>query len=165
MRILGIIPARFASTRLPGKPLVDIGGRSMVHRVVEQALQCRSLADVVVATDDARVAHHVNDFGGNAVMTSPDHPSGTDRCWEALCAMGQDRYDAVVNIQGDEPFVEPAQLDQLAALVTDPDVQAATLAQVVTDDRDLDDPGGGYDRDRCGDERPLLQPDGDTLSA
>jgi 3-deoxy-manno-octulosonate cytidylyltransferase (CMP-KDO synthetase) len=113
----------------------------MVQRVVEQALQCRSLADVVVATDDVRVAHHVNDLGANAVMTSPDHPSGTDRCWEALCAMGRERYDAVVNIQGDEPFVEPAQLDELAALLTAPDVQAATLAQVVTDDRDLDDPG------------------------
>ena len=141
LRILGVIPARFASTRLPGKPLVDIGGRSMVQRVVEQALQCTGLAEVVVATDDERVLEHVRSFGGQAVMTSPAHPSGTDRCAEALTIAGRDRFDAVVNIQGDEPFIVPAQIDELCAALRNAPGGIATLAQVVNDDRDLDDPG------------------------
>ncbi len=141
MRILGIIPSRYASTRLPGKPLVDIGGRSMVERVVEQARQCAGLAAVVVATDDERVAAHVRGFGGEVVMTSADHPSGTDRCFEALQQLGADRFDAVVNIQGDEPFIEPAQIDEVCATLRNAPGGIATLAQVVTDDRDLDDAG------------------------
>ncbi|MBS1936390.1 MAG: 3-deoxy-manno-octulosonate cytidylyltransferase [Bacteroidetes bacterium] len=141
MRILGIIPARHASTRLPGKPLVDIGGKSMVQRVVEQARLCTNLAGVVVATDDPRIAAHVSSFGGKAVSTSPDHPSGTDRCWEALVALGASGYDAVVNIQGDEPFIAPEQIDEVCACIAQPGVSIATLAQVVADDRDLDDPG------------------------
>jgi len=141
MRILGVIPSRYASTRLPGKPLVDIGGKSMVQRVVEQALQCARLDAVVVATDDERVAEHVRSFGGDVVMTSVEHPSGTDRCYEALVIKGRDRFDAVVNIQGDEPFIVPAQIDELCDCLVQPGVRIATLAQVVTDDRDLDDPG------------------------
>lgn len=141
MRILGVIPARFASTRLPGKPLVDIGGMSMVMRVVEQARQARALDMVVVATDDERVAAHVREHGAEAVMTSASHPSGTDRCFEALSIIGRDRFDAVVNVQGDEPFIEPEQIEELCdALVASPG-GIATLAQVVRDDRDLDDPG------------------------
>jgi 3-deoxy-manno-octulosonate cytidylyltransferase (CMP-KDO synthetase) len=141
MRILGVIPSRYASTRLPGKPLVDIGGMSMVQRVVEQARQCAGLDALVVATDDERVASHVRGFGGEVVMTSPDHPSGTDRCYEALERVGRDRFDAVVNIQGDEPFIVPAQIDELCACLKDPGVRIATLAQVVDDDKDLDDVG------------------------
>lgn len=141
MRILGIIPARYASTRLPGKPLVDIGGRSMVQRVVEQVRRCTGLAAVVVATDDERVADHVRGFGGEVVMTSPEHPSGTDRCYEALERMGRERFDAVVNIQGDEPFIEPAQIEEVCAALRGAPGGIATLAQVVTDDRDLDDAG------------------------
>ena len=141
MRILGVIPSRYASTRLPGKPLVDIGGKSMVQRVVEQARQCARLDAVVVATDDERVAEHVRGFGGEVVMTSPTHPSGTDRCYEALEKLGRDRFDAVVNIQGDEPFIVPGQIDELCACLAQTGVRIATLAQVVTDDRDLDDPG------------------------
>jgi 3-deoxy-manno-octulosonate cytidylyltransferase (CMP-KDO synthetase) len=95
----------------------------------------------VVATDDARVADHVRGFGGEVVMTSPDHPSGTDRCYEALERMGRDRFDAVVNIQGDEPFIEPAQIDEVCAALRNAPGGIATLAQVVTDDRDLDDAG------------------------
>ncbi|HRH39355.1 MAG TPA: 3-deoxy-manno-octulosonate cytidylyltransferase [Flavobacteriales bacterium] len=140
-RILGVIPARYASTRLPGKPLVDIGGKSMVQRVVEQALKSKSLSAVVVATDDERVAEHVRSFGGNVVMTSTDHPSGTDRCYEALVKCGLDKYDAVVNIQGDEPFIVPEQIDQLCAALHDAKGGIATLAQIVVDDADLDDPG------------------------
>ena len=141
MGLLGIIPARYASTRLPGKPLVDIGGRSMVMRVFDQAKQARSLSDVVVATDDQRIIDHVQAHGGIAVMTSADHPSGTDRCWEALEKMGASKYSGVVNIQGDEPFIVPAQIDELAAALSQKGAGIATLAQVVTDDRDLDDPG------------------------
>jgi 3-deoxy-manno-octulosonate cytidylyltransferase (CMP-KDO synthetase) len=139
--ILGVIPARYASSRLPGKPLADIGGRSMVMRVVDQARQCSALADVVVATDDDRVLEHVTAHGGRAVMTSVGHPSGTDRCAEALAMMGADGFDAVVNIQGDEPFIVPQQIDQLCAALVSAPGGIATLAQVVTDDRDLDDAG------------------------
>jgi len=140
-RILGIIPARYASSRLPGKPLVDIGGRSMVMRVYDQAKKAKSLSALVVATDDERVADHVKSHGGEVVLTSPDHPSGTDRCWEALRIMGAEAFDAVVNIQGDEPFIAPAQIDELSTEIAKPDVSIATLAQVVNDDRDLDEPG------------------------
>lgn len=141
LRILGIIPARYASSRLPGKPLVDIGGRSMVQRVVEQARKAGALSAVIVATDDERIVQHVNAFGGESVLTSPEHPSGTDRCFEALVKLGREKYDAVVNIQGDEPFIEPAQIDELCRTLQNADSGIATLAQVVTDDRDLDDPG------------------------
>ena len=139
MRILGIIPARYASTRLPGKPLADIGGRSMVQRVVEQASKAPSLSAVVVATDDARVAAHVRSFGGAVVMTGPQHPSGTDRCKEAMDLVGD--ADAVVNIQGDEPFIEPEQIEELCAVLRQAPGGLATLAQVVSDDRDLQDAG------------------------
>jgi 3-deoxy-manno-octulosonate cytidylyltransferase (CMP-KDO synthetase) len=141
MRVLGVIPARFASTRLPGKPLVDIGGTSMVMRVVEQARRSSSLERVIVATDDARVLEHVAAKGGECVMTSPDHPSGTDRCYEAFTIAGRERYDAVVNIQGDEPFIVPQQIDELCAALRRAAGGIATLAQIVSDDRDLDDPG------------------------
>lgn len=140
-RLLGVIPARYASSRLPGKPLVDIGGKSMVQRVLEQARRATSLAEVVVATDDQRIVDHVARIGGKAVLTSPAHPSGTDRCWEALQLLGTERFDGVVNIQGDEPFLEPAQIDEVAACLLQPGVSIATLAQVVTNDDDLDDPG------------------------
>lgn len=140
-RVLGVIPARYASSRLPGKPLADIGGRSMVMRVVDQARKAKSLHAVVVATDDRRVYDHVKEHGGEVVMTSADHPSGTDRCWEAAQVVGSTDFDAVVNIQGDEPFIVPEQIDELCACLRGSEVRIATLAQVVTDDRDLDDPG------------------------
>lgn len=141
MRILGIIPARYASTRLPGKPLVDINGKSMVQRVVEQARRSTSLSEVVVATDDRRIVDHVVAFGGKAVLTSPDHPSGTDRCREALAQVGDNRFDGVVNIQGDEPFIVPEQIDEACLCLMQDGVSIATLAQVVDSDRDLDEPG------------------------
>jgi 3-deoxy-manno-octulosonate cytidylyltransferase (CMP-KDO synthetase) len=141
MRILGVIPARYASTRLPGKALADINGKSMVQRVLERATGTKSLAEVVVATDDERIKAHVEGLGGIAVMTSSAHPSGTDRCFEALMVHGADRFDAVVNIQGDEPFLVPAQLDELCAALREAKGGIATLAHVVADDKDLDDPG------------------------
>ncbi|MFZ1665625.1 MAG: 3-deoxy-manno-octulosonate cytidylyltransferase [Flavobacteriales bacterium] len=140
-RIIGVIPARFASSRLPGKPLLDITGKSMVQRVVEQALRCEALAEVVVATDDERILNHVESFGGKSVMTAAAHSSGTDRCWEAVKLIGSHGFDGVVNIQGDEPFIAPEQIAEVCACLDQPDVGIATLAQVVQDDHDLDDPG------------------------
>lgn len=141
MRIIGIIPARYASTRLPGKPLVDIGGKSMIQRVVEQAQRSKSLSKVIVATDDPRILDHVTLFGAEAVMTREDHTSGTDRCFEALSILGRENFDAVVNVQGDEPFIEPAQIDELCEALKGAEGGIATLAQIVTDDADLEDPG------------------------
>ncbi len=141
MRILGIIPARFASSRLPGKPLMDIAGKSMLQRVVERAMRAKSLVDVVVATDDERIIDHVQSFGAKAVLTSAAHASGTDRCMEALDRSGIQGIGGVVNIQGDEPFIAPLQIDEVAACLALPGVPIATLAQVVVDDHDLDDPG------------------------
>jgi 3-deoxy-manno-octulosonate cytidylyltransferase (CMP-KDO synthetase) len=113
----------------------------MVQRVVEQANQASGLAQVLVATDDVRILDHVKDFGGHAVLTSPDHPSGTDRCWEAVSKTGETDFDAVVNIQGDEPFISPEQIEELCRTLADSPGGIATLAQLVTDDQDLDDPG------------------------
>lgn len=122
--ILGIIPARYASTRFPGKPLIDIQGKSMIQRVYEQASASASLDKVVVATDDQRIYDHVVSFGGEAIMTQEDHPSGTDRCWDALQQSGD--YEYVINIQGDEPFIDPSQIDLLASVLKD-GTELATL--------------------------------------
>ncbi len=115
MRILAVIPSRYASTRLPAKPLADIGGKSMVRRVYEQALQAKSPASVVVATDDKRIYDHVVSFGGKAVMTRANHQTGTDRLCEI--ASSETGYDAYINIQGDEPFVDPAGIDKLCSII------------------------------------------------
>ncbi|GAB2940503.1 3-deoxy-manno-octulosonate cytidylyltransferase [Hymenobacter coalescens] len=135
MLSIGIIPARYASTRLPGKPLIDLGGKTMIQRVVEQARQA-ALSRVVVATDDERILRHVQDFGGEAVMTRPEHPSGTDRVWEAYDQLGV-TADCVVNIQGDEPFVQPAQIDALLALFADAGTQIGTLVKPVVSQEEL----------------------------
>ena len=130
MRGLILIPARYASTRFPGKPLALIGGKPVIRRVVEQA--ARVGKDVYVATDDSRIFECVQGFGGCAIMTSPEHRSGTDRCYEAYCRVveqtGKD-YDVVVNIQGDEPFIQPQQVESLIACFDSPQVQIATLAK------------------------------------
>src|SRR4051812_29801045 len=117
MSILGIIPARYASTRFPGKPLVNIGGKSMIQRVYEQAQKAK-LQKVIVATDDARILDHVLKFGGNAVLTSENHESGTDRCFEAF-QLNNEAFEYVINIQGDEPFIQPEQINLLAELMQD----------------------------------------------
>lgn len=126
MKTIGIIPARYASTRFPGKPLAMIGGRTMIERVYTQA--AKELADVIVATDDTRIARTVEAFGGRAVMTSATHRSGTDRCQEALELGGIDA-DAVINIQGDEPFVAPEQIAQIRELLSADGVEIATLVR------------------------------------
>jgi 3-deoxy-manno-octulosonate cytidylyltransferase (CMP-KDO synthetase) len=139
MNIIGIIPARYASTRFPGKPLIDIAGKSMIQRVYEQCMKAESLSEVIVATDDERIAEHVRGFGGKVMMTSADHQSGTDRCaevvlkYEGLC-------DAVINIQGDEPFINPEQIDSLATAFNELHTQIATLIKPLKDEADIKNP-------------------------
>ena len=128
-RTLGVIPARYGAQRFPGKPLALIAGKPLVQRVYEQARQARRLDDVVVATDDTRVLEAVENFGGNAVLTSPDCPSGTDRAAEVA---RQYACELIVNIQGDEPLMKPAMIDQLVAGMTaEPDFVMGTLARPV----------------------------------
>lgn len=124
MSILGIIPARYASSRFPGKPLVHIKGRSMLSRVYSQVLKAKKIDEILVATDDQRIADHADQIGAKVVMTSADHLSGTDRCLEALKKSGG-TYDHVINIQGDEPFIDPDQVDSLAA-ACDSETEIAT---------------------------------------
>lgn len=145
MKILGVIPARFASTRFPGKPLVDINGKTMIQRVYAQAKKCKSLAHVVVATDDVRIFQHVQSFGGHVMMTSETHQSGTDRCAEVVEKLNFElqtrhldrgeavvfdkitlKYDgiftAVINIQGDEPFIQPEQIEKIVDILRGPNL-------------------------------------------
>ena len=136
MNIVGIIPSRFASTRFPGKPLIDIGGKTMIQRVYEQASKSKSLSKVVVATDDLNIEQHVKSFGGNVVMTSEAHQSGTDRCFEAINKISADA-DVVINIQGDEPFIHPEQIDLVASCFINPEVQIATLVKKMSSVEDL----------------------------
>lgn len=135
MKILGIIPARFQSTRFPGKVLVDINGMSMVQRVYEQANKSTFLDKVIIATESEKVKKHVEQFGGDAVLTDDNHASGTDRCYEAL-TLQKENYDYVINIQGDEPFIAPTQIDDLAALL-DGTVELATLIKKITTSSEL----------------------------
>lgn len=126
MKFIGIIPARYASTRFPGKPLADMKGKYMIQRVYEQA--CKVLDRVCVATDDERIFNAVQSFGGQVVMTSTEHRSGTDRCFEAYTNLGG-REDVVINIQGDEPFIKPEQIESLIACFDSPQTQIATLVR------------------------------------
>ncbi|MCH8555190.1 MAG: 3-deoxy-manno-octulosonate cytidylyltransferase [Schleiferiaceae bacterium] len=128
-KIVGIIPARFSSSRLPGKPLADIGGKPMIQHVYEAASQ--ALDAVYVATDDQRIAAVVTSFGGRCVMTSPDHINGSSRCleaWEIITNETKNQFDVIINIQGDEPLLHPATLRELTQCFTDPTVAFATLA-------------------------------------
>jgi 3-deoxy-manno-octulosonate cytidylyltransferase (CMP-KDO synthetase) len=129
MKILGLIPARYASTRFPAKPLVDIGGKSMIRRVYEQALQSNQLHKVVVATDHPEIFEHVKKFNGRVCFTKESHVSGTDRCYEAL-TLQEERFDYVINIQGDEPFIKPEQIDLLAAKLNGM-TEIATLVKAI----------------------------------
>lgn len=138
MKVVGIIPARYASTRFPGKPLALIKGKPMIQRVYEQALKSE-LDAAVIATDDARIADAVMDFGGRYVMTRPNHRSGTDRCREALDLL-ENQYDAVVNIQGDEPFIDPKQINQMITLIAQEGTQLASLAKRIGDEDELFSP-------------------------
>ncbi|HWW39556.1 3-deoxy-manno-octulosonate cytidylyltransferase [Pedobacter sp.] len=135
MKTLGIIPSRYASTRFPGKPLVQIDGKSMIQRVYEQSSLSKSLDQVVVATDDVRIADEVKRFGGTYIMTSDTHQSGTDRCAEVIGKLTD--FDHVINIQGDEPYINPEQIDLVASCFQEKHVQLATLIKVITSQEEL----------------------------
>jgi 3-deoxy-manno-octulosonate cytidylyltransferase (CMP-KDO synthetase) len=133
-KFIGIIPARFASTRFPGKPLTSIKGKTMIQRVYERANSV--LDDVLVATDDERILETVHGFGGEVTMTSSNHRSGTDRCYEALRKYETDKhdeFDIVINIQGDEPFIRPDQIQKLMDCFNEGPVDIATLIKPITD--------------------------------
>ncbi len=133
MKVLAVIPARYASTRLPGKPLLDICGKPLIQRVWEIVSRVRGLDEVVVATDDARIAHAVESFGGRVCMTSPDCRSGSDRVREVAASLAADVY---VNVQGDEPLLEPAAIERLLDVFTeDADVRVATLCSPISEDQ------------------------------
>lgn len=134
---IGIIPARYASTRFPAKPLVDIAGKTMIQRVYEQAKKC-DLDHVVVATDDERIASVVRSFGGEVVMTDVKHQSGTDRCAEV--SLNLPDYEIVINIQGDEPFIDPAQIALVKSCFTDKTIKLATLIKEIHTDEELFNP-------------------------
>lgn len=139
VKILGVIPARYASTRFPAKALADLAGKSLIQRVYEQSTKATCLTDVIVATDHPEILNHVESFGGNACMTREDHASGTDRCYEAFTLSGAS-YDYVINIQGDEPFIQPQQIDLLGVSLNG-ETEIATLIKVIDEVDQLFDPG------------------------
>jgi 3-deoxy-manno-octulosonate cytidylyltransferase (CMP-KDO synthetase) len=139
MKALGVIPARYGSTRLPGKSLLPLAGRPLIAWVVEAAQRAKQLDAVVVATDDERIAEAARAAGGDAVLTRADHPSGTDRIAEAAC-----QYDAdvIINIQGDEPMIDPELIDELVAVMArDRSLEMATAAARIGSNEELEDPG------------------------
>ncbi|MEL7119247.1 MAG: 3-deoxy-manno-octulosonate cytidylyltransferase [Bacteroidota bacterium] len=138
-KVLAIIPARYASTRFPGKPLVKIGEKSIIQRVYEQAKKAKQVDEVIVATDDDRIYQHVKEFEGNVTMTSEAHSSGTDRCAEV--AQKYPSYQWVVNIQGDEPFIAPQQIDlAIEPLIKNEKIKIGTLAKPLKDKTQLFNP-------------------------
>ncbi|MDB9910377.1 3-deoxy-manno-octulosonate cytidylyltransferase [Flavobacteriales bacterium] len=138
MKTIGIIPSRYESSRFPGKPLADILGKSMIQRVYEQCKKASSLSKVIVATDDERIFNHILSFGGNVIMTSNSHYSGTDRCNEVIQSL-EEKYDLAINIQGDEPYINPEQIDQVASLFSSENVSIATLAKKIEDESIITD--------------------------
>jgi len=132
MKFIGIIPSRYSSSRFPGKPLIKIFGKSMIQRVYEQCIKSKSLSSVIVATDDERIHKHVLDFGGNVILTSKTHITGTERCNEVALGINQE-IDVIVNIQGDEPYINPIQIDEITQLFNDPNTQICTLAKKIND--------------------------------
>lgn len=137
MKYIGIIPARYASTRFPGKPLIEIDGKTMIQRVYEQAKKAMDI--VIVATDDAKIENHLKSIGASVVMTSTEHKSGTDRCNEAATKFDIDvnPEDIIINIQGDEPFIKPEQIKELMDCFTDETVQIATLIKQIENSETL----------------------------
>lgn len=138
MNVTGIIPARYGSTRFPGKALADLGGKPLVQWTYEAACRCRTLSEVVVATDDPRIFRAVEQFGGRAIMTRPDHPSGTDRLAEVAAGL---EAGVVVNIQGDEPFISPSTIDAVVQpLLADSSLLMSTACVLSDDPREAGDP-------------------------
>jgi len=138
MKVLGIIPARYSSSRFPGKPLIDIAGKTMIQRVVEQASKSSLIDEIIVATDDQRIFDHVKSFKGNVMMTSENHMNGTERCGEVIEKYPE--FDIVINIQGDEPLIQPEQLEKVIALFEEESVQIGSLCKKLTDAEDLFNP-------------------------
>ena len=138
LKVIGIIPARYASSRFPGKPLVDLKGKTMIQRVYEGAKRSKQLSEVIVATDDQRIYDDVVRFGGKVMMTLENHPSGTDRCGEVAEAI--EGVDVVINIQGDEPLVDYRQLDTLIEAFKDKSIQIATLGNKEVTLEDIHNP-------------------------
>jgi 3-deoxy-manno-octulosonate cytidylyltransferase (CMP-KDO synthetase) len=138
MKVLGIIPARYASSRFPGKPLIDLKGKSMIQRVYEGAKKSTRITEVIVATDDQRIYDEVQRFGGMVMMTSENHPSGTDRCAEVAARFPD--MDVVINIQGDEPLVDYRQLEQLIDAFLESTTDIATLGNLSLTQEDVDNP-------------------------
>jgi 3-deoxy-manno-octulosonate cytidylyltransferase (CMP-KDO synthetase) len=141
IKFLGVIPARYASTRFPGKPLALVNGIPMIERVYKQAV--KAFENVYVATDDERISAVVTNFGGNVVMTSPDHPSGTDRICEALNKIEnkeRSKYDVVFNVQGDEPYIQAEALEQLKLCFNQSSTHIATLAKPMHNVEDILNP-------------------------
>lgn len=136
--ILAVIPARFQSSRFPGKPLADIGGRSMILRVCGQVQQAQRIGQICVATDDLRIFRHVRAGGFEAVMTRPDHASGTERAAEAAAAVPEAEW--ILNVQGDEPFIDPAHLDLLCSTLQQPGTEIASLMEPIRRPEDLHSP-------------------------
>lgn len=139
MKVLGIIPARMASTRFPGKPLVDIGGKSMVQRVYERAILVEAFSKLIVATDHEEIYAEVQSFGGEVVMTSAHHLNGTERCAEVVESL-KESYDVVVNVQGDEPFFQVESIGELLACFKEDAVEIASLAKGITNLEDVANP-------------------------
>lgn len=139
MNVLCVIPARYASTRLPGKPLKDIAGKPMVCRVYDRAAQAGKVSDTLVATDDVRILNAVQEHGGRAMMTRKDHPTGTDRLAEVASAHPE--ADLIVNVQGDEPLIEPSLIDRLVDVFEEePDLPMATVMTKITDEEEQRNP-------------------------
>ncbi len=136
---IGIIPSRYASTRFPGKPLTMIDGKSMIERVYMQCKLSVSLSKVVVATDDERIFDHVKNFGGEVIMTSTEHQSGTDRCAEVIFGL-KESFDVAINIQGDEPYIQPEQIDLICSCFNKEETQIATLIKQTSDINEIDNP-------------------------
>lgn len=136
MKVLGVIPARYGSSRLRGKPLAMIGSRSMIRMTYESVQKCSRLDEVVVATDHVDIIKEVQSFGGKAVMTSENHQSGTDRCAEVLKNYSEG-FTHVINIQGDEPLIPAEMIDQIVGLLDDNSTDIATLASLISDYKDL----------------------------
>ena len=130
MKVIGIIPARMGSSRFPGKPLAKILGKNMIERVYTQCSMCPELTKIIVATDDERIRSHVKSFKGNVIMTSNKHKTGTERCAEALSKL-KERYDVIVNIQGDQPYINPNQISDVIHLMKQKRSQIATLVKKI----------------------------------
>ena len=143
MKILGVIPARYQSTRFPGKPLAMINGKTMIRRVYEQALKSSGLTDVVIATDDQRIFSEVESFGGKVFPSKTEHLNGTTRCFEVFKHYNENNsgnYHGLINIQGDEPYIKPEQINAVANLLSDNNTEVATLAKKITHNDELLNP-------------------------